>query len=137
MKCVHVVAGVIVQGGEILLTRRAPGESHAGLWEFPGGKVEGDEAPREALRRELREALGLAGVGGDFVAGNRHRYPGIEIQLDAYWVAGGGQPLRLKVHDEAHWVQPDHLLTYKLAPADVPIAEHLKANPLPSFFIEQ
>jgi len=137
MKCVHVVAAVIVRGGEILLTRRAPSESHAGFWEFPGGKVERGEAPRAALRRELREELGIEGVVGDFVAGNRHRYPGVEIQLDAYWVAGGAQPLRLKVHDQAHWVQPDHLLTYQLAPADVPIAEHLKTSPLPGLSIEQ
>jgi len=54
-----VVAGALCQGGKVLITQRPEGKPGAGSWEFPGGKIEPGEAPDEALRRELKEELGI------------------------------------------------------------------------------
>ncbi|HEY6462348.1 MAG TPA: NUDIX domain-containing protein, partial [Polyangiaceae bacterium] len=58
LKTVVVAAAVMVEGRRVLVTQRKAGTHLAGAWEFPGGKVEAGEDPREALRRELREELG-------------------------------------------------------------------------------
>jgi len=70
---VHVVAGVLGDArGRILLARRVKGRELAGLWEFPGGKVESGETPQAALVRELREELGIeAEVGAALISGFR------------------------------------------------------------------
>jgi 8-oxo-dGTP diphosphatase len=69
-----VAAGVIIEGGRVLLTRRKEGTHLAGAWEFPGGKVHPGEDPREALRRELAEELGIDVVVGEIVDVTFHRY---------------------------------------------------------------
>jgi len=76
---VHVVtivvaAGVIVEDGLVLLTQRKAGTHLAGVWEFPGGKVQPGEDPRDALRRELREELGLDVAVGEILEVTFHRY---------------------------------------------------------------
>ena len=74
MRTVVVAAGVIIEAGRVLLTQRKAGAHLAGLWEFPGGKVETGEDPRDALRRELEEELGIAATVGDIVDVAFHRY---------------------------------------------------------------
>ncbi|MBO4368073.1 MAG: (deoxy)nucleoside triphosphate pyrophosphohydrolase [Clostridia bacterium] len=54
-----VTAGVLQKDGRIMIYKRPQGKKYAGLWEFPGGKIEGEESPEEALRRELREELAI------------------------------------------------------------------------------
>jgi 8-oxo-dGTP diphosphatase len=74
VKTVTVAAGVILENERVLLTQRKAGGHLAGMWEFPGGKVEDGEDPREALRRELREELGIETVVGEIVDVAFHRY---------------------------------------------------------------
>jgi 8-oxo-dGTP diphosphatase len=74
MKTVVVAAAVMVEGGRVLLTQRKAGTHLAGAWEFPGGKVEPGEDPRDALRRELREELGIEARVGEVVDVTFHRY---------------------------------------------------------------
>src|ERR1700733_927209 len=62
---VLVAAAVLIEDGRVLLTQRKPGTHLAGAWEFPGGKVEAGEDPREALRRELREEVGIEAQVGE------------------------------------------------------------------------
>jgi 8-oxo-dGTP diphosphatase len=76
MRTVIVAAAVVVEGGQVLLTRRKPGTHLAGAWEFPGGKVEPGEDPRAALRRELDEELGIDVSVGEIVDVTFHRYAG-------------------------------------------------------------
>jgi 8-oxo-dGTP pyrophosphatase MutT (NUDIX family) len=64
----NVTAAVIYNNGKVLLTRRAPGEKHAGWWEFPGGKIEEGETPEQCLARELTEELGIETVIGRLAA---------------------------------------------------------------------
>src|ERR1700744_3366976 len=73
MNTVVVAAAVLIEESRVLLTQRRAGAHLAGAWEFPGGKVEPGEDPREALRRELAEELGIAARVGDVVEVTFHR----------------------------------------------------------------
>lgn len=73
---ITVVAAVIEREGKILVGQRQQGDTHAGKWEFPGGKVERGESPAEALARELREELGIAAVIGAEVVRYEYSYGG-------------------------------------------------------------
>ena len=108
------------------MTRRAPGEKLAGYWEFPGGKVEGDESFEECLAREIKEELSLDIDVGNLFHEVVHQYDGGGIILRAFhseWISGA---LSLSVHDDYKWLEAGEILKLKLAPADIPIAEKLK-----------
>lgn len=119
-----VTAAIVVnEAGEVLLARRAPGEKHAGSWEFPGGKVEANETPEECLVREMLEECGIhVGING-FVAESVYLTSGGGIRLLAYRCEILAGNLTMSVHDAYRWVVPSELYTYNLLPADVPIAK--------------
>jgi 8-oxo-dGTP diphosphatase len=121
-----VTAAIITQNNKVLLTRRAPGEKHAGGWEFPGGKVEENESPETCLRRELLEELEIETAIGDKLTETIHTYETGAIRLLAYRATILSGALRLHVHDEYRWVSVADLTQFKLLPADVPIAEYLQ-----------
>lgn len=121
----QVAAAVICQEGMVLITRRAPGEKLAGMWEFPGGKLEPGETPQTCVVRELREELGVESVASEILTTSVFTYPGGAIELIAVTVALRSVVLTLQVHDKAEWVKPRDLLDYELAPADIPIAEEI------------
>lgn len=120
-----VAAAIAVREGRVLVTRRAPGENLAGLWEFPGGKLEPTETPQSCIVRELREELHVEAVAGDVVAESIYEYPGGAIKLIGVAVRLTTSEMRLTVHDAVDWVLPSDLLRFELAPADIPIAEEL------------
>ncbi|CRM12912.1 (deoxy)nucleoside triphosphate pyrophosphohydrolase [Pseudomonas sp. 58 R 12] len=120
-----VAAAVVHLNGEILITRRAPGQSLAGLWEFPGGKLEHEESPHECIIRELREELGVESVAGEILTTTTYAYPGGEIELIAISVELQSTQFTLQVHDRFEWVRPQELVRYNLAPADIPIAQEI------------
>ena len=123
---IRVAAAVIRKEGRILLARRAPHKSQAGLWEFPGGKVEPGETVAQCLVRELREELGLAVVVGRELALSTFKYEHGEIELVAHECACDAPEVKASTdHDRWEWVEPANLLDYDLAPADVPIASRL------------
>lgn len=117
-----VTAAIIYDAGRVLLTRRAPGEKLAGLWEFPGGKVEPDETLEQCLTRELLEELGLEVSVGGVVAESSYTYDHGSIHLVALEATILRGPLTLTVHDQAEWVFPHALDQFPLAPADIAIA---------------
>lgn len=110
----------------MLVCRRTRPDYLAGMWEFPGGKVEPGEDDRACLARELHEELGIEAEVGDHVETELHHYEAISVELVAYearWIAG---ELRLQAeHDQFRWVAPEELLSLSLAPADIPIAAAL------------
>ncbi len=73
-KQIHVVGAVVIKSGLVLCAQRGPSGALAGLWEFPGGKVEADESPRAALEREILEELECSVSVGNEVATTTHTY---------------------------------------------------------------
>ncbi len=92
-----VAAAILVRNGEVLLSRRPEGKHLAGLWEFPGGKVEPGETPEQALVREIREELGIE-LGGCRPFGSvRHAYPEKTVHLLVFWCAIEQEPVEAAV----------------------------------------
>ena len=114
-----VVAAVISDGeGRVLLARRPEGTHMAGLWEFPGGKVEKDESYSEALVRELDEELGVSVEIGSPLTFAVHTEPDLEILLLFFsCVIADGVPTP-REGQELRWVRPDQLEHFQMPPAD-------------------
>lgn len=128
MKIVTVVAAALVDpAGRVLVAQRPVGSNLAGLWEFPGGKIEAGETPEAALARELTEELGIATRPEDFetIAFVSHGYGDFHLLLLLYlcrrWsgtpLGQQGQPLR--------WEAPEALASLAMPPADVPLCAAL------------
>lgn len=124
-----MAAGLIEDGdGRLLVARRPPGKHMAGGWEFPGGKVRDGEAVLDALRRELREEIGIEVVYAEPFISYRHAYPEHIVLLEVWRVtrftgeprALEGQPLR--------WEFVERLMSAGLLAADRPIVEALLAR---------
>jgi 8-oxo-dGTP diphosphatase len=122
MKTVVVAAAVIIEAGRVLLTQRKAGTHLAGAWEFPGGKVEAGEDPREALRRELREEVGIEARVGEIVEVTFHRYEEAEkaVLLLFYEATRerGSEPRALDVA-AFKWAEREELRSEDFPPADV------------------
>ncbi|WP_028640142.1 (deoxy)nucleoside triphosphate pyrophosphohydrolase [Novosphingobium acidiphilum] len=123
-----VAAAIILRQNRVLVARRATGQKMAGLWEFPGGKVEPGESAQSCIVRELHEELAITGHAGAVLTTNLHHYPGGAINLIAVQFDMDGDSWQLSVHDKVEWVGLNVLLGIELAPADVPIAEYLCAT---------
>ncbi|WP_178113060.1 pyrimidine (deoxy)nucleoside triphosphate diphosphatase [Acerihabitans arboris] len=123
MPPIEVVAAVIEHEGRILLARRDGRRDQAGLWEFPGGKMEAGESQTQALRRELREELSIDARVGAYIASEYISLPDRRMMLHAWHVPAFGGKIELHCHSEIAWVTPATAVTYALAPADVPILQ--------------
>ena len=123
MKTIDVVAAIIEQNGKILLARRPESGDQAGLWEFPGGKVDGTESQPEALVRELAEELAIYATVGDYVASHQREVSGRIIHLHAWHVAQFHGEMKALCHSELAWCLPAEAFDYDLAPADIPLLE--------------
>ncbi|MEO1366911.1 MAG: (deoxy)nucleoside triphosphate pyrophosphohydrolase [Acidobacteriota bacterium] len=124
-RLVPVVGAAIVRPYLCLVARRAAHVPHAGCWEFPGGKVEPGESPRDALAREIREELALTVDVGPFLGRGVAPQPGRTIVLDVYrcrWTAGS---LQLRDHDAVRWIQSGHIPDLVWSDADRPILDAL------------
>ena len=124
---VVVAAAVVIREGRVLLTRRAEGQHLAGMWEFPGGKLEEGESPEEALARECREECGIDVDVGEILDVTHHRFPEKDVLLLFYRCAlRGGEVRHLEVADHA-WVAPAELDRYPLPPADDRVVARIQA----------
>jgi len=125
-RSVHVVAGVLGDArGRILLARRLEGRELAGLWEFPGGKVEPGELPQAALVRELREELGIEADIGEPVIRVPHATPSKRLSLDVYRIRRWRGTPTGREGQALAWVQADKLARYDMPPADRPVVAAL------------
>lgn len=121
---VVVVAAVIEDTHRVLVTRRPPGVHLAGMWEFPGGKVDPDETHEAALRRELLEELGVEADVGEHMHRTQHAYPDRTIELYFYRCSLRGAPRPLLGQD-MRWVPLGELLSLGFPPADTELIELL------------
>lgn len=133
MATVLVAAAVIWRRGRVLLTRRMEGAHLAGLWEFPGGKVEAGEDPEDALVRECREECGIEIAVEDILDVTFHRYERKDVLLLFYDCrlaadAGEGDPVRhLGVAGHA-WCLPEQIRGYDLPPPDERVIRKIEAR---------
>jgi 8-oxo-dGTP diphosphatase len=119
---VHVVAGVLRDAaGRVLVAQRPTGKHLEGFWEFPGGKVDPGEAPREALRRELAEELGIEVALARPLIAVPWTYPEKRIVLDAWLVDTYRGTPHAREAQALRWVDRDTLASLQMPPADVPV----------------
>lgn len=131
-KVTHVAAAVIYgKDGRILLGQRAPGTFYPGYWEFPGGKVEPGETPRQALVRELQEELGIEVVTAHPWLRIEHEYEHAHVCLHFFKVVAWQGELRDHVHAALSWQVPGAFDVAPMLPANGPI---LKSLSLPQHY---
>lgn len=122
-----VSAAVIERDGAFLLTRRLAGTHLEGLWEFPGGKCEPDEAPEDGLVREIREELGATVVVGPCVLVTEHAYADRIVELHFFECTLNGEPAPL-LGQEMRWVPRDQLRHVEWPPADRALIDRLTGS---------
>jgi 8-oxo-dGTP diphosphatase len=116
---------ILICSGKLLIARRREGKSQAGMWEFPGGKIEPGETAQACLFRELREEMNIEIKPGELFGINEHTYGIVTIQLIAYWAKFTDGKIQLMDHDAYAWVGRSELEGYIFAPADVKFVEML------------
>lgn len=132
MRTVIVAAGIVIEHGKVLLSRRKQGTHLEGLWEFPGGKVEPGEDPRVALARELDEELGIDTIVGEIVDVTFHRYEDagkavLLLFFEATRTVTSKEPSAVDVAEVA-WFESSSLDPSKFPPADVAVIGKVRAR---------
>ena len=117
----RVVAGVVMESGQVMIARRLGRLRMGGLWEFPGGKVEAGESDEVALVRELREELNIVVAVHEFLGESIHDDGRGPVKLVAYRCTHVSGELMLRDHDAVRYVYPNEFGEYEFAPADVPL----------------
>ena len=127
----RVVAGLIVQSDKLLVCQRTRHQTMPLKWEFPGGKIEGGEQPRDALRRELEEELGINATIGDEVARIQHEYPnGGMVELRFYVVREFQGEIENRIFKDIQWAKPKELPKFDFLEADLTLVHDLAAGRL-------
>ncbi|HZQ94210.1 MAG TPA: (deoxy)nucleoside triphosphate pyrophosphohydrolase [Candidatus Sulfotelmatobacter sp.] len=115
----RVVAALLVQDGKLLVCQRTRHQTMPLKWEFPGGKIEEGEQPRDALRRELEEELGILATIGDEVSRIQHEYPnGGMVELRFYVVREYKGELENRIFRDLQWARPEDLRDFDFLEAD-------------------
>jgi 8-oxo-dGTP diphosphatase len=115
-----VVAALIESEGKILACQRRKNDAFGLKWEFPGGKVQQDESPAQALARELKEELGVDAAIGEEIFRTRHRYAELarEIELIFFAARAEKNEMRNLAFEQMRWVTPGELAGLDFLPAD-------------------
>ena len=124
---ISVVAAVIENADRFLVTRRQPGTHLAGMWEFPGGKIESGETHEAALRRELVEELGIEAKVGVCLHRTEHAYPDRHVELHFYSCDLKGAP-RPALGQEMRWVPREELRSLGFPPADTELIDLITSS---------
>jgi 8-oxo-dGTP diphosphatase len=127
----RVVAALIVQDGKLLVCQRTRHQTMPLKWEFPGGKIEEGEQPRDALRRELDEELGIEATIGDELARIQHEYPnGGMVELRFFVVREYKGELENRIFKDIQWATPKDLPKFDFLEADLTLVSDLAAGKL-------
>jgi 8-oxo-dGTP diphosphatase len=129
MKLLMVAAAALVDAdGRVLICQRPEGKQLAGLWEFPGGKLEAGETPEACLIRELEEELGIkvkADCLAPFVFAS-HSYPDFHLLMPLFLCRRWEGFVQRREHADLKWVKPVQLFDYPMPPADAPLCAYLR-----------
>jgi len=127
----RVVAGLILQNGKLLVCQRTRHQTMPLKWEFPGGKIEEGEQPRDALRRELEEELGILATIGDEVARIQHEYPnGAMVELRFFVVREYRGELENRIFRDVQWAKARDLPKFDFLEADLTLVNDLATGKL-------
>jgi 8-oxo-dGTP diphosphatase len=130
VKVVSVAACALIDAdGRVLLAQRPEGKSMAGLWEFPGGKIEAGETPEQSLIRELEEELGIVVKEACLapLTFASHSYPDFHLLMPLYVCRRWDGMVTAREGQSLAWVRPNRLRDYPMPPADIPLIPHLTA----------
>jgi 8-oxo-dGTP diphosphatase len=128
VKLVLVVACALIDAdGRVLIAQRPPGRSMAGLWEFPGGKVEAGEQPEQTLIRELKEELGIDVKEACLapLTFASHAYDDFHLMMPLYVCRRWEGTITAMEGQQLTWVKPNRLRDYPMPAADIPLIPHL------------
>jgi 8-oxo-dGTP diphosphatase len=130
MKKVEVVAGVIFWEDQVLCVQRPKNKLHyiSEKFEFPGGKIEGDETKEDALHRELMEELNISPKIKSLFLTVVHEYPDFEITMHSFVCEVESKELTLHEHIDQKWLKINELSSLDWAAADIPIVDKLLLN---------
>ena len=127
----RVVAGLILQNEKLLVCQRTRHQTMPLKWEFPGGKIEEGEQPRDALRRELEEELGILATIGDEVARIQHEYPnGAMVELRFFVVREYRGELENRIFRDVQWAKARDLPKFDFLEADLTLVNDLATGKL-------
>jgi 8-oxo-dGTP diphosphatase len=127
----RVVAAVILQDGKILVCQRTRHQTMPMKWEFPGGKIEEGEQPRDALHRELEEELGIDATIGDEIVRIRHEYRGgSSVELRFFLVQEYRKEIENRIFRDLQWSLPKDLPSFDFLEADLTLVNDLAAGKL-------
>ena len=117
MKKKEVVAAILHRDEAYFATQRGYGEFE-GMWEFPGGKIEPDESPEDALKREIQEELGIDITIDEFLCTTNYDYPSFHLTMHCYICSIEAGEIVLREHKSARWLTPEELGGVEWLPAD-------------------
>ena len=131
MKIVHVVAAVICDSFEnttkVFATARGYGD-FKGKWEFPGGKVEENETPQNALKREILEELNVEIFVGDLIEIIEYDYPTFHLSMGCFWCVITNGDITLLEAEDAKWLTKETLYSVDWLPADISLVKTIQNN---------
>lgn len=126
MKTIRVVAAIIIENDKVFATQRGYGEFKDG-WEFPGGKIEPDETPQEAILREIKEELDTEIEVIKLLDTVEYDYPAFHLSMDCFLCRILSGDLVLKEHEAARWLTKETLNSVAWLPADLGLIPQIQA----------